>query len=34
MYAIKEALVCLDHDPGLDITVFYMDMRTQGKEFD
>ncbi len=34
MYAIKEALVCLDHEPDLDITVFYMDMRTQGKEFD
>lgn len=34
IYAIKEALVCLDHEPELDITVFYMDMRTQGKEFD
>ncbi len=34
MYAIKEALVCLDHEPDLDITIFYMDMRTQGKEFD
>ena len=34
MYAIKEALVARDHDPNLDIAVFYMDMRTQGKEFD
>ena len=34
MYAIKEALVCLDHEPDLDITIFYMDMRTHGKEFD
>jgi heterodisulfide reductase subunit A len=34
MYAIKEALVALDHAPQLDITIFYLDMRTQGKEFD
>ena len=34
MYAIKEALVAKDHDPNLDIAIFYMDMRTQGKEFD
>jgi heterodisulfide reductase subunit A len=34
MYAIKEASVAKDHDPDLDITIFYMDMRTQGKEFD
>jgi heterodisulfide reductase subunit A len=34
MYAIKEALVAKDHDPAMDITIFYMDMRTQGKEFD
>lgn len=34
MYAIKEALVAKDHDPNVDITIFYMDMRTQGKEFD
>jgi heterodisulfide reductase subunit A2 len=34
MYAIKEALVAKDHDPGLDIAIFHMDMRTQGKEFD
>jgi len=34
MYAIKEALVAKDHDPNADIAIFYMDMRTQGKEFD
>jgi len=34
MYAIKEALVAKEHDPHLDITIFYMDMRTQGKDFD
>jgi heterodisulfide reductase subunit A len=34
MYAIKEALVCLDHAPDLEISIFYLDMRTQGKEFD
>jgi len=34
MYAIKEALVAKEHAPDTDITIFYMDMRTQGKEFD
>lgn len=34
MYAIKEALVAKDHAPNIDIAIFYMDMRTQGKEFD
>ena len=34
MYAVKEAVVAKDHDPDIDITIFYMDMRTQGKEFD
>lgn len=34
MYAIKEATVSLEHNPDLDITIFYMDMRTQGKGFD
>lgn len=34
MYAIKEASVAKEHDPDLNITIFYMDMRTQGKEFD
>ena len=34
MYAIKEALVTKEHDPEVDITVYYMDIRTQGKDFD
>jgi heterodisulfide reductase subunit A len=34
MYAIKEAMVAKEHDPSLDITIYYMDMRTQGKDFD
>lgn len=34
MYAVKEASVAKEHDPDLDITIFYMDMRTQGKGFD
>lgn len=34
MYAIKETAVAKEHDPDLDITIFYMDMRTQGKGFD
>ncbi len=34
MYAIKEALVAKEHDPEVDITIYYMDMRTQGKDFD
>ncbi len=34
MYSIKEALVAKEHDPEVDITIYYMDIRTQGKEFD
>ena len=34
MYAIKEAMVAKEHDPDADITVYYMDIRTQGKDFD
>lgn len=34
MYSIKEALVAKEHDPETDITIYYMDIRTQGKEFD
>ncbi len=34
MYAIKEAMVAKEHDPDLEISIFYMDIRTQGKEFD
>lgn len=34
MYAIKEAVIAKDHVPGLGASIFYMDMRTHGKEFD
>ena len=34
MYSIKEALVAKEHDPSVEITIYYMDIRTQGKEFD
>ncbi len=34
MYAIKEAMVAKEHDPECEITIFYLDMRTQGKDFD
>ena len=36
MYALKQALVSAEHADGadLDLSIFYMDMRTHGKEFD
>jgi heterodisulfide reductase subunit A len=35
MYAVKQALIAKDHSTdSLDCAVFYMDMRTQGKDFD
>lgn len=34
MYAIKEAVIAKDHVLGLQTSIFYMDMRTHGKEFD
>ncbi len=34
MYAIKEASVAKEHEPDLDISLFFMDVRTQGKGFD
>ncbi|RJR48109.1 MAG: CoB--CoM heterodisulfide reductase iron-sulfur subunit A family protein [Desulfobacteraceae bacterium] len=35
MYAIKEAVIAKEHaGSGLDCAVFYMDMRTHGKEFE
>jgi heterodisulfide reductase subunit A len=35
MYAVKQSIIAKEHakDP-LDCTIFYMDMRTQGKDFD
>jgi heterodisulfide reductase subunit A len=34
MYAVKEATVAKEHNPDLEISIFYIDMRTQGKGFD
>ncbi len=34
MYAIKEAAIAKEHDPELDASIFFMDMRTFGKEFE
>jgi len=34
MYAVKEASVAKEHEPDLDISLFFMDVRTQGKGFD
>ena len=34
MYAVKQALITRSHDPSVDCAIFYMDLRTQGKNFD
>ena len=35
MYAVKEAVIAKEHAPGdLDCAVFFMDMRTHGKDFE
>jgi heterodisulfide reductase subunit A len=34
MFAIKEAVLAQEHNPGLKSTIFFMDMRAFGKEFD
>jgi heterodisulfide reductase subunit A-like polyferredoxin len=34
MYAIKEAVIAKEHMKGVDVTVFFMDMRTYGKDFE
>ena len=35
MYAIKEAMIAREHSAGpLDVNIFYMDMRTFGKDFE
>ncbi|HCY87820.1 MAG TPA: heterodisulfide reductase, partial [Desulfobacteraceae bacterium] len=34
MYAIKQAIIAKEHDPDLQCTIFYMDMRTHGKGFE
>ena len=33
-YAIKQAMIAKDHVKDLDVSIFYMDMRTYGKEFE
>jgi heterodisulfide reductase subunit A len=33
-YAVKDAIVALEHEPDLDITIFYMDRRLYGKGFE
>ena len=34
MAATKEAIMAMDHEPGLKVTVFFLDMRAFGKDFD
>jgi len=34
MYAIKEAIITKEHSPDMDCSIFYMDMRTHGKDFE
>ena len=35
MYAVKQAVMAADHsETPLECTIFYMDLRTQGKDFD
>ena len=34
MYAIKESVIAMEHQKGVDCTIFFMDMRAFGKEFD
>ncbi len=34
MHATKQAMITKEHDAGIDTTIFYMDIRAQGKGFD
>jgi len=34
MYTTKESIIAKEHAPGLDITIFFIDMRAYGKGFD
>ncbi len=34
MYAIKESIIAKEHNPDLQCTIFFMDVRAFGKEFD
>ena len=34
MYSIEEAVIATEHDPEVEATVFYIDIRTFGKDFE
>lgn len=34
MYSTKEAIIAREHDAGIEPTIFYLDMRSYGKNFD
>jgi len=34
MYAVKESIIAMEHTKGVHCTIFFMDMRAFGKEFD
>ncbi len=34
MYSIKEAIIAKEHDRGLEATLFYLDIRAHGKDFE
>jgi heterodisulfide reductase subunit A len=34
MYATKEAVIAKEHEPGLETTIFYMDIRAFGKDYE
>jgi heterodisulfide reductase subunit A-like polyferredoxin len=34
MAATKEAILAKEHEPGLEVTIFYLDLRAFGKDFD
>jgi len=34
MYAIKQAVIAQEHAPGVDITIFFIDMRAHGKGYE
>ncbi len=34
MYAIKQAILAMDHNRSLSVTIFHMDVRTHGKDFE
>lgn len=34
MYSIKEAVIAKEHDPDIDATIFYIDIRSFGKDFE